>query len=80
MQVMQNFIKYGQIRVLFSDDGNFRDYKASVMHECMDMQHWSDTDRGERMYIGAIPVPFPHCQPQNSHGEAFFWRYSSSAS
>jgi hypothetical protein len=76
MQVMQNFIKCGQIRVLFIDNINFRDYIASVM----DMQHWSDTDRGELKYFGAIPVPFPHCQPQTSQGKAFFWRYSSSAS
>jgi len=80
MQVMQNFIKCGQIRVLFSDNFNFGDYIASVMDECMDMQHWSDTDREEQKYFGAISVPFPHCQPQTSHGEAFFWKYSSSAS
>jgi len=46
----------------------------------MDMQLWSDIDREELKYFRAIPVPFPHCQPQASHGEAFFWRYSSSAS
>ena len=54
------FIRCGQIRMLFSDNVNFRDYVASVVDECMDLQHWSDTDRGELKYFGAIPVPFPH--------------------
>jgi hypothetical protein len=53
MQVMQNFIKCGQIRVLITDNVNFRDYIATVMDECMDVQHWSDTDRGELKYFRA---------------------------
>jgi hypothetical protein len=58
MQVMQNVIKCGQIRVLFGDNFNFGDYIASVMDKCRDMQHWSDTDRGEQKYFGAIcPIP-----------------------
>jgi hypothetical protein len=76
---MQNFVTCGQIRVLFSDAVSFRDYIASVINKRMDMQHWNDTDRAAMKYLGAIPVPFPLCQPQTSNGEAFFWRYSSSA-
>jgi hypothetical protein len=45
-------------RVLFSDDVNFRDCRASVMDGCMDMQHWSDTDgRTEVLQSNTCPIP-----------------------
>jgi hypothetical protein len=57
---MQNFVSCGQIRVLFSDAVNFRDYTASVIIERRDMQHWSDTDRGEMKYLlGSNTCPIP---------------------